>query len=64
MLETIENHVNSLSPLDRTFARYFTLTHLYNAGETTEALLAYRRALSKLVNSLSWKRKISNPRSH
>ena len=62
MLETIENHVNSLSPFDRTFARYFTLTHLYNAGETTEALLAYRRALSKLVNSLSWGRKISNPR--
>ena len=62
MLETIENHVNSLAPFDRTFARYFTLTHLYNAGETTEALLAYRRALSKLVNSLSWGRKISNPR--
>ncbi|MXV84008.1 hypothetical protein F4Z98_11630 [Candidatus Poribacteria bacterium] len=62
MLETIENHVNSLSPFDRTFARYFTLTHLYNAGETPEALLAYRRALSKLVNSLSWGRKISNPR--
>ena len=61
MLETIENHVNSLSPFDRGFARYFTLTHLYNAGETTEALLAYRRALSKLVNSLSWGRKISNP---
>ena len=61
MLETIENHVNSLSPFDRGFARYFTLTHLYNAGETTEALLAYRRAVSKLVNSLSWGRKISNP---
>ena len=62
MLETIENHVNSLSPFDRTFARYFTLTHLHNAGETTEALLAYRRALSKLVNSLSWGRKVTNPR--
>ena len=62
ILETIENHVNSLTPFDRGFARYFTLTHLYNAGETTEALLAYRRALSKLVNSLSWGRKISNPR--
>ena len=61
-LETIDNHVNSLSPFDRTFARYFTLTHLYNAGETTEALLAYQRALSKLVNSLSWGRKVTNPR--
>ena len=62
MLETIENHVNSLAPFDRAFARYFTLTHLYNAGETNEALGAYQRALSKLVNSLSWGRKVTNPR--
>ena len=61
MLETMENHVTSLSPFDRGFARYFTMTHLYNAGETTEALLAYRRALSKLVNSLSWGREIIKP---
>ena len=61
MLETIENHVNSLSPFDRAFARYFTLTHLYNAGETTEARHAYRRALSKLVNSLSWGREVIKP---
>ena len=54
MLETIEKHVNSLSPFDRTFTRYFTMTHLYNAGESAEALHAYQRALSKLVNSLSW----------
>jgi len=62
MLDTIEKHVNSLSPFDHTFARYFTLTHLYNAGETTEALHAYQRALSKLVNSLSWGRTIKIPR--
>ena len=62
MLDTIEKHVNSLSPFDRPFARYFTLTHLYNAGETVEALHAYRRALSKLVNSLSWGRNVINPR--
>ena len=61
MLETIENHVNSLAPFDRAFARYFTLTHLYNAGETTEALHAYQRALSKLVNSLSWGRDVIKP---
>ena len=61
MLETIENHVNSLAPRDKSFARYFTLTHLYNAGETTEALNAYRRALSKLINSLSWGRKVVKP---
>ena len=62
MLETIEKHVNSLSPFDRSFARYFTLTHLYNAGETTEALHAYQRALSKLVNSLSWGRNVTVPK--
>ena len=62
MLDTIEKHVNSLSPFDRTFARYFTTTHLYNAGESAEALHAYQRALSKLVNSLSWGRNVINPR--
>ena len=61
MLNTIERHVNSLAPFDRTFARYFTMTHLYNAGETTEALHAYQRALSKLVNSLSWGREVTKP---
>ena len=63
MLDTIEKHVNSLSPFDRPFARYFTLTHLYNAGESAEALHAYQRALSKLVNSLSWGRTIKIPQS-
>ncbi|MCY4568602.1 MAG: hypothetical protein OXD49_09885 [Candidatus Poribacteria bacterium] len=58
MLGRIERHVNSLSAFDRRFARYFTMTHLYNAGETTEALHGYRRTLSKLVNSLSWGREV------
>ena len=61
MLETIERHINSLSPFDRAFTRYFTLTHLYNAGESAEALHAYQRALSKLVNSLSWGREVIKP---
>ncbi len=61
VLQTIENHVISLPSRDKLFARYFTLTHLYNAGETTEALNAYRRALSKLINSLSWGREVVKP---
>ena len=61
MLQAIENHINSLAPFDRAFARYFTSTHLYNAGETTETLHAYQRALSKLVNSLSWGREVTKP---
>ena len=64
MLQTIENHVQSLDAFDRSFARYFTLTHLYNAGETIETLRAYRRALSKLVNSLSWGIDVINPEAY
>ena len=61
MLGTIQAHLETLSAFDRSSARYFTLTHLYNAGESPEALSAYRVALSKLVNSLSWGREVINP---
>ncbi len=60
-LNNIETHLTSLEPFDRAFARYFTLTHLYNAGETAEILREYRLALAKLVNSLSWGSAIINP---
>ncbi|MDE0503211.1 MAG: hypothetical protein OXI86_03940, partial [Candidatus Poribacteria bacterium] len=61
VLTSIESHLNSLSSFDRSFARYFTMTHLYNAGETPEILAEYRAALYKLVNSLSWGSEIINP---
>ena len=61
MLTAIENHLEGLDSFNRPFARYFTTTHLHNAGESTEALRAYRVALSKLVNSLSWGLEIINP---
>ena len=61
MLTAIARHVRSLKQFDRPSARYFTITHLYNAGETDEALDAYRRALSKLINSLSWGAEIIKP---
>ena len=61
VLTSIETHLTSLEPFDRAFARYFTLTHLYNAGETVEILREYHKALSKLVNSLSWGSGITNP---
>ena len=54
MLTTIQNHLETLSAFDRPSARYFTTTHLYNAGEGPEVLRAAEIALSKLVNSLSW----------
>ncbi len=61
VLASIESHLNSLSSFDRSFARYFTMTHLYNAAETPEILAEYRKALNKLVNSLSWGSGIINP---
>ena len=61
ILDTIEEHLTSLEPFDRAFARYFTLTHLYNAGETSQILSEYQKALNKLVNSLSWESTIINP---
>ena len=53
-----------LEPMDRRarrFQRYFTLSHLYNAGLSDEELQTYRNALAKLVNSLSWGSKVVNP---
>ena len=61
ILNTIETHLMSLSPFDRAFARYFTLTHLYNAGVTPSILQEYRKGLYKLVNSLSWGVTVTNP---
>ena len=61
ILTTIESHLTSLAPFDRSFARYFTMTHLYNAGESTQILREYRKALYKLVNSLSWGVSVINP---
>ena len=61
MLKTIHTHVTSLTVFDRTFARYFTLTHLYNAEAADDNLRAYRNALSKLVNSLSWGSEVIKP---
>ena len=63
MLKTIHTHVTSLTAFDRSFARYFTLMHLYNAGASDDNLRAYRNALSKLVNSLSWGAEVIKPTS-
>ena len=61
ILNTIETHLMSLAPFDRAFARYFTMTHLYNAGASVQILQEYRKALYKLVNSLSWGVTVTNP---
>ena len=61
ILSTIETHLMSLESFDRAFARYFTMTHLYNAGKPVGILQEYHKALFKLVNSLSWGVEVINP---
>ena len=61
VFNTIETHLMSLSSFDREYARYFTMTHLYNAGASVQILQEYRKALYKLVNSLSWGVTVTNP---
>ena len=61
ILETIKHHIETLPIPNRAFARYFSTTHLYNAGLPTEPLHSHYLALSKLVNSLSWGADIVNP---
>ncbi|MGH7128647.1 MAG: c-type cytochrome domain-containing protein, partial [Planctomycetaceae bacterium] len=48
---------------DREYVRYFTLTHLHNAGLSEDELQTYRLALSKLINSLSWEKELVIPRA-
>src|SRR5579872_4434830 len=46
--------VRQVSERSRRFQRYFTLTHLYNAGVSEDELQTFRNAFTKLINSLSW----------
>lgn len=56
--ETIVKHIladiRKAGERSRRFLRYFTLTHLYNAGVSADELQTYRNAFTKLINSLSW----------
>ncbi|QDT06681.1 WD domain, G-beta repeat [Rubripirellula lacrimiformis] len=45
------------------FIRYFTLTHLYNAGVSEDELQTYRNAFAKLLNSLSWNADLIMPKA-
>jgi formylglycine-generating enzyme required for sulfatase activity len=61
VLASIQRDLEGLRGRDRRFTRYFTLTHLYNAGISDDELQSYRHGLSKLINSLSWGRQIVKP---
>ena len=61
MLGYMQADLKQAAPRDRRFLRYLTITHLKNAGFSEDELQSYRNGLSKLINSLSWGRKIQVP---
>ena len=62
-LQAMRADLEKATPRDRPFLRYFTLTHLHNAGQSAEEMQSYRHGLSKLVNSLSWGKQIVVPKT-
>ncbi|HEX3870775.1 MAG TPA: c-type cytochrome, partial [Pirellulales bacterium] len=62
MMDFMQHDLESVEERLRPFVRYFTITHLYNAGLSDDELETYRVALSKLVNSLSWGSEIVRPK--
>jgi tetratricopeptide (TPR) repeat protein/mono/diheme cytochrome c family protein len=63
MLALIRADLDKVPERSRRFTRYFTLTHLHNAGLSVDELQSFRHALSKLVNSLSWDSRIVVPQA-
>jgi hypothetical protein len=64
MLDYMRTDIGDTSVIasdERQFYRYFTLTHLYNAGSCSEDLAGHRWALTKAINSLSLETKIVAP---
>ena len=61
LLKAIDADLQEVAPRERRFVRYFTLTHLANAGFNEDQLETYRVGLSKLINSLSWSRRVRTP---
>jgi WD40 repeat protein/mono/diheme cytochrome c family protein len=53
--------VQKTSDRSRRFLRYFSLTHLYNAGVSDDEIQTYRNAFVKLLNSLSWNTELIMP---
>lgn len=61
LLDAIREDLEKANERERPYLRYFTITHLYNAGWSNDELESYRMALSKLINSLSWGRRVVKP---
>lgn len=63
MFEFMQADLAAIDSRKRPLIRYFTLTHLYNAGLSDDELATYRKGLAKLINSLSWASEIVVPKS-
>lgn len=61
VVKFILGDVQSKGDRNRRFYRYFTLTHLYNAGVSDDELQTFRNAFNKLINSLSWNTSVVEP---
>ena len=63
ILTSVRNDLQKLAVRDIKYIRYFSLVNFSNNAQTTsEDLRLYRAALSKAINSLSWKPNIVLPR--
>jgi len=63
VVAAISKDLEAASERSRRFLRYFTLTHLYNAGVSEDELQTYRNAFNKLINSLSWNTNLVVPKA-
>jgi len=63
IVRSMKDDLVKAQPRDRKNLRYFTITHLYNAGVSEDELQSFRHGLSKLINSLSWGRTIVIPKA-
>lgn len=61
MIALMHNDLRQQDKSDRRFMRYFTVTHLYNAGRSEDELRSYHYGVTKLINSLSWGRRVAAP---
>jgi formylglycine-generating enzyme required for sulfatase activity/mono/diheme cytochrome c family protein len=60
-LKAVFDDLGTLKEGDQRSARYFTITHLYNAGLSEDELQTHRHGLAKLLNSLSWVPEVVRP---
>jgi WD40 repeat protein/mono/diheme cytochrome c family protein len=62
----VEEHIladrKTIDPRHHRYQRYFTLTHLHNAGRPEDELEACRQGVAKLMNSLSWHPRLTPPK--